>query len=187
MSPGGSPSQGPAGSPPARTDPPRVGTEAEILLGYLDFHRDTLRWKTGGLDAAALRRTLGPSAITLGGLLKHMALVEDSWFTRVHGRQPLPQPWAAVDWDSDPDWEWSSAAQDSPEELRRQYDESVARSRTIIGSEPDLDAVTVRPSRSGPDRTFSLRWIVVHMVEEYARHNGHADLIRESVDGQVGD
>jgi uncharacterized damage-inducible protein DinB len=174
-------------SPTSRTDPPLIGTEAEILLGFLDYHRDTLRLKTEGLDRAQLAQTLGPSTMTLGGLLKHLALVEDSWFTRVHGRGALPEPWASVDWKADPDWEWHSAADDSPEELRRQYDESVARSRAAVGESPDLEVRSPRPSKDDPDREFSLRWIVVHMVEEYARHNGHADLIRESVDGQVGE
>jgi uncharacterized damage-inducible protein DinB len=174
-------------SPTSRTDPPLVGTEAEILLGFLDFHRDTLRRKTEGLDAAQLRRTLGPSTMTLGGLLKHLAFVEDWWFTQVFAGRPAPQPWADVDWRSDSDWDWHSAAEDSPQQLRRLYDESVARSQELVGSDPDLETVCPRPSRGHPGREYSLRWIVVHMVEEYARHNGHADLIRESVDGQVGE
>ena len=173
--------------PTPRSEPPHVGTEVEILLSFLDYHRDTLRRKTEGLDGAQLQQTLGPGTITLGGLLKHLALVEDTWFTRVHGRQRLPEPWASVDWRSDPDWEWHSAAEDTPEELRRQYDVSVARSQALLGSDPDLDVVSPRPTEHDPDREFSLRWIVVHMVEEYARHNGHADLVRESVDGQVGE
>jgi uncharacterized damage-inducible protein DinB len=173
--------------PTPRSEPPHVGTEVEILLSFLDYHRDTLRRKTEGLDAAQLQRTLGPSPMTLGGLLKHLAFVEDWWFTQVFAGRPASQPWGDVDWRRDPDWDWHSAVDDSPEDLRRLYDESVARSQALLGSDPDLDVVSPRPTEHDPDREFSLRWIVVHMVEEYARHNGHADLVRESVDGQVGE
>lgn len=168
-----------------RTEVPLVGSEQEILLGWLDFHRDTLRWKTEGLDRAGLSQRLGPSTLTLGGLLKHMSLVEDSWFTRGWGRQPLPEPWASVDWQADPDWDLTSAAEDSPEELRALFEESVARSRDVVAAQPDLEVV-VRRRRSGRVHEYSCRWILTHMVEEYARHNGHADLLRESIDGQVG-
>ena len=174
-------------SPTSRVDPPLVGSETEILLGFLDFHRDTLRRKTEGLDAAQLSQRFGPSPMTLAGLLKHLAFVEDWWFTQVLAGRPAPQPWASVDWRADPDWDWESAADDSPEELRRLYDEAVARSQELVGPAPDLEVVAPRPGRNSRGRKYSLRWIVVHMVEEYARHNGHADLIRESVDGQVGE
>jgi uncharacterized damage-inducible protein DinB len=170
-----------------RTEVPLVGSEQEILLGWLDFHRDTLRWKTEGLTQAQLARTLGPGTLTLGGLLKHMALVEDSWFTRTWAGTPMPEPWASVDWASDPDWEIHSAADDAPEQLHAQLAASVARSRALVDRSSDFDAVVPNPRRRDPRPEFSLRWIVSHMVEEYARHNGHADLIRESVDGLVGD
>jgi hypothetical protein len=101
------------------------------------------------------------------------------------------EPWASVDWDADPDSEWHSAKDDTPEDLRKLYDEFVARSdqhiqQTLAGG-GGLDALAVRPSRREGEGQFSLRWIVVHMIEEYARHNGHADLLRESVDGQTGE
>ncbi len=170
-----------------RKDPPLSGTEGETLLGFLDYHRDTLRWKTDGLGAEQLARRLGVSTMTLGGLLKHLAYVEDWWFTQVYAGRPAPQPWASMDWRADRDSDWHSAADDSPEELRRQFEESVARSRAVLEAEPDLEEVVASPSRSDPRPEFSLRWILVHMVEEYARHNGHADLLREAIDGQVGD
>jgi hypothetical protein len=100
------------------------------------------------------------------------------------------EPWASVDWDADRDWDWHSAADDSPEELRRLFDDSVAASDAIIAealADGGLDRLSVTESRRPGEGAFSLRWIVVHMIEEYARHNGHADLIRESIDGATGE
>jgi len=177
-------------SPIVRTDPSLSGTETEILVGFLEWQRDTLRIKTDGLDAAQLDQRLEPSTMTLGGMLKHMAWVEDWWFGQVFSGRPPAAPWASVDWKADPDWEWHSAAGASPEELRGVFDDLVAASDRIIaealGSADGLDAQSDRPSRRDPQQKISLRWIVVHMIEEYARHNGHADLIRESIDGVVG-
>jgi uncharacterized damage-inducible protein DinB len=174
-----------------RTDPPLVGTEAEILVGFLNFHRDTLRMKADGLEAEQLATRLAPSTMTLGGMLKHLAYVEDWWFNQVLAANPPTRVWADVDWSSDADWDWNSAAQDSPEELRSLFDEAVATSDCILeealGSPGGLETVSKRRSSRDPERVYSLRWILVHMIEEYARHNGHADLIRESIDGQVGE
>ena len=172
-----------------RTDPPLRGTEAETLLGFLDYHRDTLRMKAAGLDSDQLAATLPPSTMTLGGLLKHLALVEDNWFSVVlHGHDDA-EPWRGVDWEADRDWEWHTAAQDSPEELFRLYDDAIAASDRLIRqslAEGGLDALSERESRRHEGR-FSLRWILLHMIEEYARHNGHADLLRERIDGKTGD
>ena len=121
----------------------------------------------------------------LGGLLKHMAIVEDGWFTECLLGDDLPEPWASVDWDADRDWEWHSAADDSPEELGTLFGAACERSRAAAARHDSLDARSVRPGSNG--EPFSLRWIFVHMIEEYARHVGHADLLRESIDGQVGD
>ena len=97
-----------------RTEPPVDGDETATLLGFLDFQRATFAWKVAGLDAAGLQARVASSSMTLGGLLKHLALVEDSWFSRsLHGNG-LSAPWDAVDWDADPDWEWRTAAEDSP-------------------------------------------------------------------------
>ena len=101
-----------------RPEPPVDGDEAATLLGFLDFQRATLGWKTAGLDAAGMTTTVGVSTMTLGGLLKHLTYVEDHWFSRVlHDQEPGP-PWDTVDWDADPDWEWHSAALDSPRSCR---------------------------------------------------------------------
>ena len=174
-----------------RTDPPLAGTEAEVLVGFLDYHRDTLRIKTEGMDAQQLNRRLDPSTMTLGGLLKHTAYVEDWWFNQVFAGNPEPEPWASADWKADHDWEWHTAAQDSPEQLRALFDESVVVSDRIVSEALEaaegLDASSQRSSHRLPESKFKLRWIVLHMIEEYARHNGHADLIRESIDGQVGE
>jgi uncharacterized damage-inducible protein DinB len=173
-----------------RTDPPLRADETTTLLTYLAFHRDTLRLKTEGLDAAQLNTTLPPSTMTLGGMLKHLALVESSWFNDVLMGRPEVEPWASVDWDADRDWDWHSAAQDSPEDLRRLFDEAVAASDAIIRealADGGLSRLSVRESRRVGEGAFSLRWILVHMIEEYARHNGHADLISESIDGRTGE
>jgi uncharacterized damage-inducible protein DinB len=171
-----------------RPEPPLAAGELATLLGFLDFHRATLEWKCSGLDAAGLATTVGASTMTLGGLLKHLALVEDSWLSeRLHDRAEVP-PWSTVDWDADPDWEWHSAAQDSPEALRALWRESVARSRAAVDealADGGLDRPADRPARDGSRPT--LRWILVHLIEEYARHNGHADLLREQVDGSAGE
>ena len=173
-----------------RVDPPLRGDEADTLLAFLDYHRDTLRMKVDGLTQEQLARTLPPSTMTLGGLVKHLALVENWWFSMVLMGNEDVEPWAAVDWDADPDWEWHTAKDDSPEELRRLFDESVTQSDGFISqvlADGGMDALAVRPSRREGEGQFNLRWIVTHMIEEYARHNGHADLLRESIDGQTGE
>jgi uncharacterized damage-inducible protein DinB len=171
-----------------RPEPPEAADELATILGFLDFQRATLAWKTAGLDAAGLNATLGPSTMTLGGLLKHLALVEDSWFSeRLLGRPEGP-PWNTVDWDADRDWEWHTAADDSPDELRALWRASVERSRAAVGeamADGGLDRLLAVPQRDGT--RLNLRWLIVHMIEEYARHNGHADLLREAVDGETGE
>jgi uncharacterized damage-inducible protein DinB len=172
-----------------RPEPPLAADETETLVGFLDFQRATLAWKCGGLDAAGLGATTAASSITLGGLLKHLANVEDLWCSRrLHGRDPAP-PWDTVDWKADPDWDWHSAAQDSPEQLLALWQDAVVRSRSLV-TEALAEGGLERPAAWIDDWygiAPSLRWILVHMIEEYARHNGHADLLRESVDGLTGE
>ncbi|MFI7693905.1 DinB family protein [Nonomuraea sp. NPDC049655] len=171
-----------------RPEPPFMGDETETLLGFLDFLRATLEWKCSGLDAAGLGATIAASPMTLGGMLKHLAYVEDHWFSRrLHGND-LNAPWDTVDWTADPDWDWHSAAHDSPDELRALWRDAVARSRALTAEALAAGGLDQPAQRPWPDgRRPHLRWILVHMIEEYARHNGHADLIRESVDGQTGE
>jgi hypothetical protein len=169
-------------------EPPAAGNELDTLLGALERQRGYVAWKCGNLDPAGLRATLGPSAVTLGGLLKHLALVEDHTFSvKLNGREPGP-PWDTVDWDADPDWEWHSAAQDSPEQLMTMWQEAADRSRALVAEAIADGGLDRLASYSWPDgRAPSLRRLVIDMIEEYARHVGHADLIRESVDGLVGE
>jgi hypothetical protein len=171
------------------TEPPVAGTELDTLLGALERGRRYIAWKCGGLDAAGLQTTLKPSTMTLGGLLKHLAIVEDDVFSvRLFGNS-VHESWSAVDWDADRDWEWHSAAGDSPEELMRVWQDSVVRSRELVAKALAEGGGLDRPgSVSWPDgRTPSLRRLLMDTIEEYARHLGHADLIRESIDGLVGE
>ncbi len=171
-----------------RPEPPPAADEVDTLRGFLDFQRATFAWKCAGLDAAGLAATVGVSTMTLGGMLKHLALVENYWFAEnLLGRAPGP-PWDAVDWDADPDWDWSSAAHDSPEELRALWEAAVAQARIDVDEALARGGLEQLAKRAWPDgRAPSLRWILCHMIEEYGRHNGHADLIRESVDGETGE
>jgi uncharacterized damage-inducible protein DinB len=171
-----------------RPEPPLAGDETATLVGFLEFQRATLAWKCSGLDAAGLKATVAPSTMTLGGMLKHLAYVEDLWFSRrLHGRDPAP-PWDTVDWNADRDWDWHSAAEDTPEQLMALWQDAVARSRSRLGEALADGGLERLAQRSWPDgRSPSLRWILVHMIEEYARHNGHTDLLRESVDGLTGE
>ena len=134
--------------------------------------------------------TVGASTMTLGGMLKHLAYVEELWFSRRLLGRELERPWNSVDWTADEDWDWHSAADDTPEQLHTIWQDAVARSRDLVATalaDGGLDrAATGIPSSWGAQAP-SLRWIVVHMIEEYARHNGHADLLRESVDGLTGE
>ncbi len=171
-----------------RPEPALAADETATLLGFLEYQRATLAWKCAGLDAAGMGATVAASSMTLGGLLKHLAYVESDWFSRwLYGRD-RQAPWDTVDWKADPDWEWHSAAEDSPEQLLALWQDAVARSRSLVAealADGDLERLA---RRTWPDgRAPSLRWILCHMIEEYARHNGHADLLRESVDGLTGE
>ena len=168
--------------------PPVAGNETDTLLGSLDRQRAIFSWKCADLDAAGLRATVGASAMTLGGLLKHLALVEEDYFSgRLHDR-PLGAPWDAVDWEADPDWEWRTGAEDPPEQLYALWQDTVTRSRVLVSEALTNGGLDQLCRRTWPDgRAPSLRRVLVDLIEEYARHTGHADLLRESVDGRVGE
>jgi uncharacterized damage-inducible protein DinB len=171
-----------------RIDPDLAADELTSLSQFLDFHRATLVDKVSGLSAEQLaRRAVRSSAITLGGMLKHLALVEDDWFQVKFLDRPEVEPWASAPFDVDPDWDWHSAVDDTPQDLLRLYDAACARSRAaVVEVGGDLDTLSaVADPRTGG--RFSLRWIMIHLIEETARHNGHVDLIREAIDGSVGE
>lgn len=164
---------------------PAAPNEVDALLGALHRNRRTFGWKTGGLDADAMRRTLGPSTMTLGGLVKHLALVEDHYFTHQLLGREYPDVWSPMA--EDDTWEWTSASADSPGSLRSLWLQAVARSQAAV-DEVLADGGLERPlATSDRSETPNLRRVVVDMIEEYARHTGHADLIRESIDGLVGE
>lgn len=175
-------------SAPARTDPPFVADELTMLRAYLGYQRETFRWKTGGLTQEQMGTTHPPSTLHLAGLLKHMALVEDWWFGVVLAGTTAVAPFTDVDFDADPEWEFRTAADDSPEDLHALFDSVVAAcdARLDAAAAGGPDALAVR-RHARTDQPISLRWILLHMVEEYARHNGHADLVREAVDGTTGE
>jgi hypothetical protein len=169
-------------------EPPLAGTEVEHLVGTLDRLRTTFRWKVGGLDAAGLQTRIASSELTLGGLLKHLAVQEDYAFTVKLSGEPIGAPWDATGWDGDDDWEFTSASEDTPDQLYVLWDGAVERSRTRFAAalaEGGLDQLV---HVSAPDgRHASLRRLVCDLIEEYGRHTGHADLLREAVDGLVGE
>jgi Protein of unknown function (DUF664) len=150
--------------------------------------RTTFRWKADDLDPAGLQTRVGASSLTLGSLLKHLALVEDHTFGAKLSGQPLGLPWDAADWDSDQDWEFTSAANDTPEQLYTLWDGAVERSRARLDAALADGGLDQLAHVSAPDgRHASLRRLVCDLIEEYGRHTGHADLIREAVDGRVGE
>ncbi len=167
-----------------RIDPGANAAEPELIGQYLDYQRETVLQKAEGLSRQQLAQPLPPSTLTLGGLLNHLALVEDSWMDRFLGL-PERAPWAGVDWDADPDWEFRTAADLEPEQLQQRYRDACERSRQVVAEASGLDQQSVQPLRSGEQP--SLRWVLMHLIEETARHAGHADLLREALDGTVGD
>ena len=150
-----------------------AGGERQVLEASLDLQRAVVRRKAAGLSAQQARRSLVPSATTIAGLLKHLAIVEGIWFERILAQQPAPLP--------DPDDTFAVGAQESVEDLIAAYDAACARSREIA-AKFELDHL-VPQAQLGQ---VSLRWIYAHMIEETARHAGHADILRELTDGATG-
>jgi uncharacterized damage-inducible protein DinB len=164
-----------------RIDPPLVAQEREMLDAWLDFHRATLAVKCEGLTDDQLRaRAVPPSSLSLLGLVRHMGEVERSWFRRVLGGEQAPPRYYS---DENPDGDFDDVAGAGVAEAFGYWRDECAHARERVAAAPSLDVTGT--GRRG--ETYSLRWIMVHMIEEYARHNGHADLLRERIDGAVGD
>ncbi|MBB1247059.1 DinB family protein [Streptomyces durbertensis] len=164
----------------SRPFPPTTASERRMLRDYLDFHRATLEMKCAGLTDEQLRRRASPpSTLTLLGLVRHMAEVERAWFRRVIDRQDVPLVWS-----SDGDYQAAYDATGSTrEEAFAAWQQEIEHARRIERAAPSLD-VTATDPRSGAE--VSLRLVMLHLIHEYARHNGHADLLREAVDGTTG-
>ncbi len=170
-------------------EPPLAGNEAEHLVGALNRLRMTFRWKADGLDATGMQSRIGASALTIGSLLKHLAFVEDYTFTvKMRGQSP-GAPWDTVDWDNvADDWQFASSVDDSPAELYALWDAAVQRSNQRLDAaiaDGGLDQPVHMEWTDG--RHANLRRLVCDLIEEYGRHTGHADLLRESIDGRVGE
>jgi hypothetical protein len=170
----------------SRSKPPQLADERATLTGFLEYQREILAIKCAGLTAAQLReRAVPPSALSLLGLVRHMAEVEQSWFRLVMRGQRVPYHWPREPGE-DPDFSGGSAEFDvtdaGPEEAFEVWRAECARSRDFVNAAESLD---VTGHYDG--ETYSLRYVLTHMIEEYARHLGHADLLRERIDGVTGD
>ncbi|MCW2907870.1 MAG: hypothetical protein JWL68_2659 [Actinomycetia bacterium] len=169
-------------------EPSLDADEVEMLLFALERSRAQFAWKCGGLDATGLRRQHPPSAMTLGGLVKHMAGVEERMMALAVTGQPPAPPWDAIPPGTDPDWEWRTAADDSPEELYALWRSAVERSVAAVDAAlPDGGLDRLAALTLGNGKSPNLRRMLVDLHDEYARHVGHADLFREAVDGLVGE
>ncbi|MFC4613505.1 DUF664 domain-containing protein [Cellulomonas algicola] len=170
------------------TEPSATADETEMLLFSLERARAQFAWKVGGLDADALHRPFPPSAMTLGGLVKHLALVEEMKMAEFVDGEHLTEPWRQEHFQADPEWDWHSAASDTPEELYALWQRAVARSRAgwaAALARGGLDQPSLFTTESG--WSPNLRRVLVDLIDEYCRHTGHADLFREAVDGLVGE
>ncbi len=171
-----------------RPEPEPAVNEVETLRGFLNYQRATLKWKSEGLAQDQLNVSVAKSTLTIGGLLKHMTFVENEWFWRWIGDNDRLEPWLSTDVEKDPDWEFASAVHDDAETLMANWAASIKLSESILDNCLQAGGLDQLAKRKWPNgESPSLRWILVHMIEEYARHNGHADFIRESIDGSVGE
>jgi len=163
-----------------RTEPPLAAQERQMLEAWLDFHRDTLALKCDGLTGGQLRaRAVPPAKLSLLGLVRHMAEGEQQWFTMVLGGAQVPWHYYTED---NPDADFDDVDSADVAEAFETWRSECAQARERVAAAPSLDVTA--PHRGSE---VSLRWIMIHMIEEYARHNGHADLLRERIDGTVGD
>jgi hypothetical protein len=166
-----------------RADPPTAAGERELLQGFLDYHRGTLLWKVSGLTGEQLvQRSTEPSSLSLIGLVRHLSEVEKYWFHRALAQHPsAPKFWTAEHPDGDFDLAGPAQAEQDLEDFRR-----IVRTSDELAARYTLDDTFIRPHHEN-DGAYSVRYLYIHMIEEYARHNGHADLIRERIDGLTGE
>ncbi|MGH1487820.1 MAG: DinB family protein [Acidimicrobiales bacterium] len=160
---------------------PLQGDERTLLLAFLDFYRAALVDRAFGLSHEQLQVAHPPATLTLSRLLGHMAFVEQFWFRERFDGLELGEPWASLDWETDRDAEMALAQVWPVEQLLATFNDSVADSRARVEAAVSLDQLSAKSADDG--QQWNLRWILIHMIEEYARHCGHADLIREAIDG----
>ncbi|MEU9702522.1 DinB family protein [Streptomyces sp. NPDC047981] len=166
----------------ARTEPSTLAGEREMLEGWLDYHRQTLALKCRGLDETQLRTASAPpSDLTLLGLVRHMADVERGWFRRIMAGESAERIYNT---DEDRERSFRVGEAEGWEETHATWQREIEAARAAAAAH-GLDDVSAGKHPSG--EVFNLRWIYVHMIEEYARHNGHADLLRERIDGATGE
>ncbi|MFJ3234113.1 DinB family protein [Streptomyces sp. NPDC086787] len=166
-----------------RREPAQDANERDMLEGWLDYHRQTLAWKCEGLTDAQLRTaSVEPSELSLLGLVRHMAEVERGWFRKVLVDD---DPGPVYGTEEDPDAEFHLTEADTWAEAHATWQAEIETARRNAAGFGLDDLSKARSRFSG--KHFNLRWIYTHMIEEYARHNGHADLIRQRIDGAVGD
>lgn len=163
-----------------RTEPPYRGTEKETLLGFLQFLRETVVLKCSDLDEAQMRSTPTTSSMTLLGMVKHLTIVERYWFQGVFLDADVELPWS----EEDPDGDWRTSDDDTAEAALEAYIAECAKSDKIV-HDHELDRLA--SWAMSPEEARSLRWILTHMIEETARHCGHADILREAIDGVTGE
>jgi uncharacterized damage-inducible protein DinB len=168
-----------------RQNPDTRANERDALAQYLDYQRETILAKAEGLNQEQLAQRIPTSALTIAGMLYHLALVEEFWMEVRFAGLPAREDLAGVDWDADPDWEFRTATTMDPDELRKRYRAACDRSRQVAAAADSLDQMSV--FKGDNDWQFSLRWVLLHLIEETARHAGHADLLREAIDGTVGE
>ena len=170
--------------PDPRSEPPPQGGELETLSGFLRWQRETLELKCSGLDAAGLaRRSVDPSSMSLLGLLRHLADVERAWFRTFMADQDAPSRFSSRE---HPDGDFDGARPDEAvvAEAWQAWREEIAFADSFVAAAPGLELLGKK--EDAWRGKMSLRWVLTHMIEEYARHNGHADLLRERIDGAVG-
>ncbi len=172
---------------PPPWEPPLAGNEIEHLLASLERLRATFAWKARGLDASGLSYRFASSALSLGRLLKHLARAEDEMFTRKLWGEQVSEPWRSAPWSDDPEWDFASADGDSPAELYALWTAAVTRSRASVARALADGGLDHEAHLGWGGKHASLRRLLFDLVEEYGRHTGHADLLREAVDGRTGE